>query len=62
MESVYLYTYPPFEAACPWCPRIEKFDLIQLAERMELLQCIARVQVYTFLYIVVTPENIDQRR
>ena len=37
-------------------------DLIQLAERMELLQCIARVQVYTFLYIVVTPELIDQRR
>jgi hypothetical protein len=25
---------------------------------MELLQCIARVQVYTFLYIVVTPENM----
>ena len=24
MESVYLYMYPPFEAACPWCPRIEK--------------------------------------
>ena len=24
MESVYLYMYPPFEAACPWCPHCVK--------------------------------------
>ena len=60
MESVYLYMYPPFEAACPRCPHcVKKSDRLVLKHMTNVSESLKQGRVYEVRLIDLILTKLD---